>query len=260
MLSILSLVLVMVLSLLITRVATIALTHTGLSKESARFQARSALTGAGFTTAESENVVEHPVRRRIVALLMLLGNAGLVTAVTSLLLTFVGNDQEDSPGLGLKLGVLFVAVLVLWLVARSAWVDRHLSRWIDDLLRRHTSLDVRDYASLLQLEAGYRLAELEVQPKGWLAERWLAERSLAELALRDEGVLVLGIRRTDGEYLGAPRGDTLLHAGDALFVYGREDSLSAVDERRRGFLGDVEHERAVSEQQRIAAEETERAG
>jgi Trk-type K+ transport system membrane component len=81
-------------SILITRVATIALTHTGLTKASAKFQARSAFSGAGFTTSESEMVVNHPVRRKIVMLLILLGNAGLVTAVSSLILTFV--RQGDS--------------------------------------------------------------------------------------------------------------------------------------------------------------------
>jgi len=39
-------------------------------------------------------VVNHPVRRKIVMLLILLGNAGLVTAVSSLILTFV--RQGDS--------------------------------------------------------------------------------------------------------------------------------------------------------------------
>jgi hypothetical protein len=73
---------------------TIALTHTGLTKASAKFQARSAFSGAGFTTSESEMVVNHPVRRKIVMLLILLGNAGLVTAVSSLILTFV--RQGDS--------------------------------------------------------------------------------------------------------------------------------------------------------------------
>jgi hypothetical protein len=61
---IIALLTVLVLSLLITRVATVALTMTGLSQEAARFQARSAFTGTGFTTKEAEDVVNHPVRRR----------------------------------------------------------------------------------------------------------------------------------------------------------------------------------------------------
>ena len=50
---IISVILILVVSILITRVAAVALTHTGLSKESSKFQARSAFTGVGFTTNES---------------------------------------------------------------------------------------------------------------------------------------------------------------------------------------------------------------
>ncbi len=49
--------------LVIARVAAMGLTMTGLSKDVARFQSRSALTGGGFTTQESESVLDHPVRR-----------------------------------------------------------------------------------------------------------------------------------------------------------------------------------------------------
>jgi hypothetical protein len=43
------------LSLFITRLATEALVMTGLSGQSAKFQARSAFTGAGFTTDELDS-------------------------------------------------------------------------------------------------------------------------------------------------------------------------------------------------------------
>jgi hypothetical protein len=75
---IISLLVVLVLSLLVVRIATVALALTGLSQQLARFQARSAFTGSGFTTAESEKVVAHPVRRRIIMVLMLLGNAAII--------------------------------------------------------------------------------------------------------------------------------------------------------------------------------------
>lgn len=60
MIAILSLLAVLIVSLLITRIATVALTLTGLPRELARFQARSAFTGVGFTTSETEKVVNHP--------------------------------------------------------------------------------------------------------------------------------------------------------------------------------------------------------
>ncbi|MFT7642064.1 MAG: Trk-type K+ transport system membrane component, partial [Pirellulaceae bacterium] len=81
MIPIISLLATLVFSILTTRIATMALMLTGLSREVARFQARSAFTGVGYTSAETESVVEHPVRRQIVYWLMLTGNIGIATVV-----------------------------------------------------------------------------------------------------------------------------------------------------------------------------------
>lgn len=84
------LIVVATLSLLISRIAAVILTSTGMAVDAARFQARSALSGVGFTTTEAEGVVRHPVRRRVIMALMLIGNAGLVTAIAALLAGFLG--------------------------------------------------------------------------------------------------------------------------------------------------------------------------
>ncbi len=108
MIAVVSVLLVLTISVLVIRVASVALVHTGMGREAARFQARSAFTGASFTTSEAESVVSHPVRRRIVAWLMLAGNVGIVTAMSSLLLSFV--DMRGSQGAWLSLGVLLAVV------------------------------------------------------------------------------------------------------------------------------------------------------
>ena len=77
MIAVISLLITLSLSLLVTRIGAMALMLTGMSRESARFEARSSFTGVGFTTQESESVVTHPVRRRIVMLMMLLGMKAL---------------------------------------------------------------------------------------------------------------------------------------------------------------------------------------
>jgi hypothetical protein len=84
---------VLSLSLIVTRIAAIALTYTGLSCQAASFQARSAFTGTGFTTREAEKVVDHPVRRRIIMLLMVVRSAGMVIIVISLIFSFA--DRGD---------------------------------------------------------------------------------------------------------------------------------------------------------------------
>ena len=79
MIAVITLLVGLLLSLVAVRIATIALTLTGVSKPLAQFQARSAFTGCGFATSESEQVVNHPVRRRVIMLLMFVGPAGIVT-------------------------------------------------------------------------------------------------------------------------------------------------------------------------------------
>ena len=157
MIAVFSLLLVLILSMTVVRVAAIALSLTGLSRELARFQARSAFTGAGFTTAESEQVVRHPVRRRIIMLLMLLGNAGIITVMTSLVLSFVPDDPQASIAgtVWFRMALLVGGVTVLWTLANSQWIDRQISWLVARALKRWTDVEVCDYAGLLHLTKGY---------------------------------------------------------------------------------------------------------
>jgi K+/H+ antiporter YhaU regulatory subunit KhtT len=247
-LSTISLIVILTLSILTTRIATIALTRTGLARESARFQARSAFTGVGFTTHESEKAVSHPVRRRILMLLMLLGNAGIVTAMASLLLTFV--NVSSTMSLLARIVVLITGLVVLWSVASSQWLDRHLARIIHRALKRYTRLNVQDYAGLLHLSGEYQISELQVQP-----DDWLANRTLGELKLRDEGILVLGIARDPTTYLGTPTAKTEIVPGDTLIIYGRESAVKKLDQRRKDPQAEREHEEAVIRQEAVVSDQ-----
>ena len=246
--AVVSVLIVLTLSLLIGRIATVALTVTGVPREVARFQARSALTGAGFTTQEAESVVAHPVRRRIVMILMIVGNIGAAGLIASLIGSFVG---VSSAGAGLTRALwMLIGLLGLLLIARSPWVDRKMAGLIATGVRRFTDLDVRDYAGMLRLSGEYAVSELYVQP-----EDWIADTPLAELDLPHEGVLVLGIVRADGRYLGAPTGQTAAQAGDTLIVYGRIPVLADIDERHAGSEGEQAHKKAVAQHRNLERDE-----
>lgn len=237
------------LSLLITRIATEAMVLTGLSQQAAQFQARSAFTGAGFTTQESEQATNHPVRRRIIMWLMLLGNAGIVTVVSSLVLTFVSTTgYRQTTGRGFLLGA---GLLVLWLVSTDRRFNRFLTRFVQWALQRWTRLDVRDYTSLLRLTGEYTVSELQVEQ-----DTWLANGLLSELQLQAEGVVVLGIQRSKGFYMGAPQPNTQVMPGDTLLLYGREQTILDLDERMRDSLGEISHQQAIIEQQALVERET----
>jgi hypothetical protein len=244
--AVVAVLLVLVISLLVARVGAVALSLTGMSREASRFQARSAFFGVGYTTGESEAVVSHPVRRRIIMWLILLGNAGVITVVGTLVISFAG-DRHDTL---LRVAALAAGVIGLGLVAASAPVDRLLTRVIRRALQRWTDLDVRDFSGLLELEGGYTVAELVVEPHDWIAGR-----TLGELTLRDEGVVVLGIRRPRGPYVGTPDGHATVHAGDVLTLYGREERVVELDRRAHDAEGDRAHANAVAEQRRLDEEE-----
>lgn len=239
------------LSLLITRVATEALTLTGLSRTSARFQARSAFTGTGFATAESEAIVKHPLRRRIIMWLMFLGNAGIITVISSLVLTFV---STSSTGDGMfRFIYLLIGIFFLWLLATNRAFNRILTRLVRKALRRWTDLDLRDYARLLHLKEEYQVTEIEVDDNNWLADK-----KLKQLRLADEGINVLGIERRNRIYIGAPYGETYIYPGDTVIVYGRKSALLELDMRPEGIEGEQAHLDAVAIQQQIATEQLSR--
>lgn len=235
-----SLLITLTLSLLVTRIASMALMLTGMSRESAKFQARSAFTGVGYTTTEAEDIVSHPVRRRIVMLLMLLGNVGIATVVATVMLSFMQTTQSEQ--WRLHLSWLTGGLVTLCLIARSRHVERHLNRLIAWVLKRWGHLQVRDYVAILQLQQGYAVSELQVQ-----AQDWLAGRTLLELRLPAEGILVLGIQRDEGVYLGTPTGEMDIHAGDTLVLYGPIHRIEELDQRRRGKQGESAHQNAVVE-------------
>ncbi len=232
--AVLSLLGVLVISLLVTRVGATALRLTGMSSEAAEFQSRSAFTGVGFTTLESEDILNHPVRRRILMHLMLLSNLGVGAVVATLMLSL--------PQATTLTGFCTAAIGILgfWMLARSKFVEQQTNRIIAWSLLKFGSFKARDYAAILQLEAGYSVSELAVETNDWIAEK-----SLMELRLPTEGVLVLGIRRNSGIYFGNPTAEMVIHAGDLLTLYGPNDRIAELDQRGRGRVGDDAHDKAV---------------
>ena len=243
MLAVLSLLTVALLFVTAARVATIALVGTGMASESASFQARSALMGVGFTTAEAEAAINHPVRRRIILWLMTFGNAGIITGITSMLLGFVNAETDQTIRRGL---ILAGGLVVVMLLTRIGILERFLTKVTRWALARWTTLDTRDFAQLLRFGHDHGIIELHAR-----GDDWLVDRPLSELGLPAEGIVILGVHRKDGQFIGAPTGHTVIRADDDVLAYGRLDHLRELDDRHKGVVGDRAHREAVLEQSEI---------
>ncbi|RXJ49717.1 TrkA C-terminal domain-containing protein [Gelidibacter gilvus] len=242
MIAAITLFLVVSISALITKIATIALIHTGLSTDSAKFQSRSAYTGVGFTTSESEKILNHPVRRRIIFNLMIIGNAGIVTVMSSLILTFILPETLASKLYGLLIVVVGMT-LVFWAI-RSKWVDRALSAVITRMLKRYTDIDIQDFAAILHLKDDFKISEKLI-----LQTDWMANKAISDLNLREEGLTILGIDRHGIDYLGSPNGSAIILPEDVITVYGKSEVIKSVFNRKQDFKAEIEHQAFVKKEE-----------
>jgi hypothetical protein len=203
--------LVVFVSFLIIRAAAIALMMTGLDEKRAKFQALSAFSGTGFTTREAESVVNQPKRRRIVTLLMIMGNAGIVTVIvtgTSSLVTSRG--YELSFAIVLFLAGLF---LIYKIVTHKGFVRRWES-FIEDKFVESRIFEETATEDLLHIIEGYGLIRVMITEKSSLAGSSLAQQKLPE-----KEILVLGIERGKS-WIPIPKARERIQNGDKLVVYG----------------------------------------
>jgi len=216
----LTLFIVLTISVLVIRTAAVALRITGLPEEVARFQARSAFTGAGFTTSESEAILNHPARRRIVSLLMVVGSLGLVSVLATVIVSLVGSNESEGALLNQLLwlaGVLFL----LWCVALNPKADRIMCAAIGRLLRNSRSLKPGAAELLVQCPGGHGVYRLRVAP-----DTEAASSTLGDLLPSD--AVALELHRADGSSLQRPVAGEALKPLDEIYAYGPDTLLAGI--------------------------------
>lgn len=216
---------VAVLSMAFTRLAAGALIATGLPPDVASFQARSAFSGAGFTTTEAENVVNHPARRQIIGTTMFVGNLGTPTLVVTVLVGFLA----PGPGNTAERTMVTVSglILIIMLVA-NAPAQRALARVGQHQARKRLipALD-QEVNELYVVGDDFVVGSVRVNN-----DPGPVVRSLRGIDEALPNVSVLGVRHRDG-YFGRPPVDVELEAGDAIIVYGRRSELEEIEKAER---------------------------
>lgn len=154
----LTIAILLMITLLTIKVATVAMRLTGLPEQIARFQCVSALTGTGFTTSEAEMIVNYPIRRRIVITLMVLGNFGLVSVSSTFIVAFVDAGGRGE-GILFQILTIVLAVIMTFVIMLNQSLDRLLSKFIGRILSYTTNIEHRGYHRIFQLSDGYSVVE-----------------------------------------------------------------------------------------------------
>jgi hypothetical protein len=213
--SITLLLIIIIISYCIVRSGAIALEMTGVSIHIARFQALSAFTGTGFTTQETEIIVNHPIRRKIISFLMILGNAGIVSIIGAFIFSF-GETGSFNPLFTL---IIIVAVACLYKIAVHRTVDTKLSETIRQNLRTRLHIEKVLIEEIIHQPEGYGVASVIIA-KG----SRIAQHTLEDLGLKDSKIIVLSIER-EGSIIPQPVSETQINEDDRLICFGKFDLI-----------------------------------
>ena len=202
-------------SFVCVRIGAAAFEVTGIPWEHAKFQALSAFTNSGFTTKESEKIVDDPVRRKIASYLIIFGNAGIVTVVGSFASAFVGTDLSQA---AINLLIIAAGLVVLtWVMRRQGLGKRLRFELSRQLMKRFNVTPTAD--AMLRFDRGYMVSRQRLA-----ADSPVVGQRLADLRLPTRRITVLAIERGEN-YIAVPTGDDVLEAGDALVLYGDENQI-----------------------------------
>jgi hypothetical protein len=206
-------------SFIIVRIGGFALQLTGIEPEVARFQALSAFSGTGFTTREAERVVGHRTRRRIVTILIILGNAGLVTIIATLVASFT--QVTGYTWFFIRLAIIVGGIFGLYqLIIRSNVGQRIVDRLQRPLMNR----------ILRETPAVEEIFHVE---KDWAISLAMIKGSSKSIGLSvaditaEGDIEILSIDRA-GTYITRPDLEEKIVEGDRLLVYANRKSVKRI--------------------------------
>ena len=203
-------------SFIVVRIGGFALQLTGLEVDVARFQALSAFTGTGFTTTEAERVVQHRMRRRIVTILIILGSAGLVTIIATLVATFT--QVTGYSWFFARLGIIVVSIFVLYRLVIGSKFGNRLLQWLRKPLINWIIRETPITEEIYQAGRGWGVSLITIKE-----ESNRAGLSLEEL-VSGHDLLILTLEKVD-EFISTPDKREIINVGDRLLIYGKTESI-----------------------------------
>ncbi|MGA9227702.1 MAG: TrkA C-terminal domain-containing protein [Mesobacillus sp.] len=181
---------------------------TGLDRKIARFQVISMLTGTGFTTGESELIIDHPVRRKLGAFLILFGAFSLAVIIS--VITQLLSDTFYTMEIAYTAGALLVILFIL----RVPGVKNRLSEKLKSEMEETYELADLPIRDVLLMEEDDKVREISIDE-----ESRFAGKKFDEIVGIEDDLILLFIKRGDIAIRNKAY-QTELEPGDRLVLYG----------------------------------------
>ena len=228
-------IIVLTASFIIVRIGAIAFQLTGMEWSQAKFQSLSCFSGTGFTTREAELITGHEHRRRIASVLMVLGNAGLVTLIATVASAL--NPQNTLLGwlsesflpfipswlvLWVNLAILIVALVVIFKLFLNTRFTRPLTDYLRKKIVNRGFFKRMSFEEITQLPDGYSLIRIRITKGSPLAGTLIGQSPLAESGIRVIAVI------TEGQTTADPDAQTPIKPGQELIAFGIPGTLGSL--------------------------------
>ena len=203
-------------SFIVVRIGGLALQLTGIEPDVARFQALSAFSGTGFTTTEAERVVRNRTRRRVVTILIILGNAGLVTIIATLVASFTQVSNHE--WFFIHLAIILVSIFIFYKLIIGSRLGNRMVQWTRKPLIKRILKEAPTFEEIYGAGKGWGVSLVLIKQNSEYAGL-----TLADIAMEGD-LQILAIDRPD-EFVAQPASEDRLGEGDRLVVYGRTKSI-----------------------------------
>ena len=196
---------------------------SGLTKEQARFQVTSLLTGTGFTTAESEKMLITKKRKRVTRDIMIISYIFNISIISTLVSIFT--STQDSNIYHLLIGlVLSIFVIILLFFSRKIskirnFIDRGIKNIVGLLFYKKQNLitvyDYYDKKALIEVKLN-KLPEL------------INNKRIEELNLKDKhNIVILSIKRKN-KIITKITNNTKFYKKDLVLMIGNKKIIDKV--------------------------------
>ena len=206
-------------SFIVVRIGGFALQLTGIEPEVARFQALSAFSGTGFTTREAERVVGHRTRRRIVTILIILGNAGMVTVIATLVASFT--QVSGYTWFFIRLAIIVGGIFGLYQLIVRSNVGRRIPAWLQRPVMNLILREAPAVEEVFHVEKDWAISLVMIK-----GSSNIIGLSVSDITV-EEDIEILAIDRA-GTYLTKPNWDEKITEGDRLLVYANRKSVKHI--------------------------------
>ncbi|MFO7637570.1 MAG: TrkA C-terminal domain-containing protein [Clostridia bacterium] len=202
---------------IVIEIMSIVLKITGLDFYKARFQVISIITHTGFTTRESELIVQHPLRRKIAGILMVIS----YIAQASLISLFFGAIVSDENRMIYIVVTLVAFALFIFIITRSKYFSRNINRVVEKFISKNIMRRTkkRSIDEVLKLSSGFAVYEVLLD-----SGNPICGKSLSEASLKEKFIQVLKVERGT-ETIDFPMSGFVMQEGDLLIVYGKIQAI-----------------------------------